>query len=224
MFNTSAPQIENSLVRDSKVALRPVPSQLRHGFVDERSSKGNESESSTLLAPAAEDYAALLSRSSSAFRPPRSGRRWPSTANSCSCTADRRQIARASGTAGLGRQGNRATGPRLKAPSDMAGFSPRNLRYMRDFAAAWPTRRSCNRLLPNCPGATTCACSTRWRTGNPAVVRPCGCGARLEPGVLEHQIDTRLMSARARPSRTSPARCPPPVGPGPANAQGPRTT
>jgi predicted nuclease of restriction endonuclease-like (RecB) superfamily len=34
---------------------------------------------------------------------------------------------------------------------DMKGFSPRNLRYMRDFASAWPEREIVQRLLPNLP-------------------------------------------------------------------------
>lgn len=33
------------------------------------------------------------------------------------------------------------------------GFSPRNLKYMRAFAEAWPERKLCNRLLHNCRGA-----------------------------------------------------------------------
>ncbi|HPW56708.1 MAG TPA: PDDEXK nuclease domain-containing protein [Thermoanaerobaculaceae bacterium] len=34
---------------------------------------------------------------------------------------------------------------------DMAGLSPRNLRYMRDFASAWPDPVIVQRLLPNLP-------------------------------------------------------------------------
>lgn len=34
---------------------------------------------------------------------------------------------------------------------DMAGLSPRNLRYMRDFASAWPDPEIVQRLLPNLP-------------------------------------------------------------------------
>lgn len=34
---------------------------------------------------------------------------------------------------------------------DMSGLSSRNLRYMRDFAAAWPKPESWQRLLPNLP-------------------------------------------------------------------------
>lgn len=34
---------------------------------------------------------------------------------------------------------------------DMSGLSPRNLRYMRDFAAAWPEPGIWQRLLPNLP-------------------------------------------------------------------------
>jgi len=34
---------------------------------------------------------------------------------------------------------------------DMSGLSPRNLRYMRDFASAWPDPEIVQRLLPNLP-------------------------------------------------------------------------
>jgi len=34
---------------------------------------------------------------------------------------------------------------------DMSGLSPRNLRYMRDFASAWPEPEIVQRLLPNLP-------------------------------------------------------------------------
>ena len=34
------------------------------------------------------------------------------------------------------------------------GFSPRNFRYMRSLAEAWPEQRFCNNSLQNCPGAT----------------------------------------------------------------------
>jgi len=34
---------------------------------------------------------------------------------------------------------------------DMSGLSPRNLRYMRDFASAWPDAEIVQRLLPNLP-------------------------------------------------------------------------
>ena len=34
---------------------------------------------------------------------------------------------------------------------DMSGLSPRNLRYMRDFASAWPDPEVVQRLLPNLP-------------------------------------------------------------------------
>src|ERR1700757_4376546 len=32
------------------------------------------------------------------------------------------------------------------------GFSPRNLKYMRAFAEAWPEKNLCNKLLHNCLG------------------------------------------------------------------------
>ena len=37
---------------------------------------------------------------------------------------------------------------------DIKGFSTTNLKYMRSFAAAYPTSRMVNRLLTNCPGGT----------------------------------------------------------------------
>jgi predicted nuclease of restriction endonuclease-like (RecB) superfamily len=37
---------------------------------------------------------------------------------------------------------------------EMKGFSPRNLKYMRAFAAAWPERALCKRLLHKFPGTT----------------------------------------------------------------------
>jgi hypothetical protein len=42
---------------------------------------------------------------------------------------------------------------------DMTGPSPRNLSYMRAFAEAYPDRQLCSRLLHNCPGGITSACS-----------------------------------------------------------------
>ena len=41
---------------------------------------------------------------------------------------------------------------------DMKGFSPRNLKYMRAFAEAWPDAEIVQQLLHNCPGATTWCC------------------------------------------------------------------
>lgn len=51
----------------------------------------------------------------------------------------------------------------------MKGFSPRNLKYMRAFAEAWPDSELCNRLLHNCRGATMWSCSTNFRGQNPVV-------------------------------------------------------
>ena len=52
--------------------------------------------------------------------------------------------------------------------SDMTGLSPRNLKYMRAFAQAWPAKSRvdhlCNSLLHNCPGGTTSPCSPSSRT------------------------------------------------------------
>jgi len=52
---------------------------------------------------------------------------------------------------------------------DLKGFSPRNLKYMQQFAAAGRTSRLCNSLLPKFPGGTTSPCcrpSKTRRSGN----------------------------------------------------------
>jgi hypothetical protein len=41
---------------------------------------------------------------------------------------------------------------------DMTGLSPRNLKYMRAFAEAWPDPAIVQRLVANCPGVITSAC------------------------------------------------------------------
>ncbi|MBK7144927.1 MAG: DUF1016 family protein [Xanthomonadales bacterium] len=60
----------------------------------------------------------------------------------------------------LARQANAGWGARVidrlsadlrAAFPDMSGLSPRNLRYMRDFASAWPDPEIVQRLLPNLP-------------------------------------------------------------------------
>ena len=38
------------------------------------------------------------------------------------------------------------------------GYSPRNLRYMRSLAEAWPDEEICNDSLQNCPGVIICGC------------------------------------------------------------------
>ncbi len=43
---------------------------------------------------------------------------------------------------------------------DMRGFSPRNLKYMRAFAAAWPERAIVQQLAAQIPGSTTACSST----------------------------------------------------------------
>jgi predicted nuclease of restriction endonuclease-like (RecB) superfamily len=45
-----------------------------------------------------------------------------------------------------------------EAFADMKGFSPRNLKYMRAFAAAWPERQLCSSLLHKFPGSTIASC------------------------------------------------------------------
>src|SRR5258707_15403621 len=47
-----------------------------------------------------------------------------------------------------------------RAFPDMHGFSPRNLKYMRAFAEAWPEETSCNSLLHKFRGAITSASLT----------------------------------------------------------------
>jgi len=46
---------------------------------------------------------------------------------------------------------NRLSADLRQAFPDMSGLSPRNLRYMRDFACAWPDPEIVQRLLPNLP-------------------------------------------------------------------------
>lgn len=53
--------------------------------------------------------------------------------------ADRARHSGQAGAAGVGRQGDRSAGQDLRSAfPDMKGFSPRNLKYMRAFAEAWP--------------------------------------------------------------------------------------
>jgi predicted nuclease of restriction endonuclease-like (RecB) superfamily len=48
-----------------------------------------------------------------------------------------------------------------RAFPDMRGFSPRNLRYMRTFAAAYPDADFWQQAAANLPWGTSCGCSTR---------------------------------------------------------------
>jgi hypothetical protein len=58
---------------------------------------------------------------------------------------------------------------------DMKGFSPRNLKYMRAFADAWPDEAFVQQAVARCPGVTTWCC---W-TGCPARKRGSGTPPRL---------------------------------------------
>ncbi len=56
---------------------------------------------------------------------------------------------------------------------EMKGFSPRNLKYMRAFAEAWPDEQMCSRLLHNCRGDTTWCSWTSYQAPKPAAgMRP----------------------------------------------------
>lgn len=53
---------------------------------------------------------------------------------------------------------------------DMKGFSPRNLRYMKQFCESWPTRAIVQEVLAKIPWSTNLAC---WRS---STTRICGDG------------------------------------------------
>ena len=64
----------------------------------------------------------------------------------------------------------------------MKGFSPRNLKYMRAFAQAWPTKNLCNRLLHKFLGPQVRLIIEKTGARR-TMVRPCNIRARLEPHV-----------------------------------------
>ena len=65
---------------------------------------------------------------------------------------------------------------------DMRGFSPRNLKYMRAFAAAWPEREIVQRTVAQIPWRSNLAfCCTNWTSRDAHLVRPQGHRAGLEP-------------------------------------------
>ena len=91
---------------------------------------------------------------------------------------------------------------------DMSGFSPRNLKYMRAFAEAWPDRAIVQRTVAQLP----------WRSNLALIEKLEHPEARLwyaqktiENGwsrdILALQIESGCANARGAPSPTSPLRC-----------------
>jgi predicted nuclease of restriction endonuclease-like (RecB) superfamily len=176
------------------------------------SSKGNESESSTLLAPAAEDYAALLSEIK---------QRVQAAQIRAALAVNRelvllywqigRQIAARQVQQGWGAKVIEQLARDLKAAfPDMAGFSPRNLRYMRDFAEAYPDEQILQQVVAKLPWGHNVRLLDK--VPNPET-RLWYAHAAIEHGwsraVLEHQIDTRLIKRQGKAitnfARTLPA-------------------
>ena len=96
---------------------------------------------------------------------------------------------------------------------DMSGLSPRNLKYMRAFAAAWPDaaivqRGSLHKFL----GITI---SPSWRSCEAPDDRLWYADKALEHGwshnILGSRSNPASTNARARPSPTSPPPCRPPI-------------
>ena len=95
------------------------------------------------------------------------------------------------GQAILDRQGREGWGARVidrlsddlrEALQDMRGLSPRNLRYMRAFAAAWPDRRIVQEVLARITWYHCIALLGQGQgPGILPLVRPEGTGGRLEP-------------------------------------------
>ncbi|MFZ5896420.1 MAG: DUF1016 N-terminal domain-containing protein [Myxococcota bacterium] len=80
---------------------------------------------------------------------------------------------------------------------DMSGLSSRNLRYMRDFAAAWPKREIWQRLLPNLPWGQNLALLDKLYDVDTRLWYARRCGqARLDKVVAEYAL--RLEQAHRR--------------------------
>jgi hypothetical protein len=60
-----------------------------------------------------------------------------------------------------------------RAFPDIKGFSPRNLKYMRAFAGAWPDEAFCKRCLHKSPGTTLAILEKLRRRRGSHLVRQC---------------------------------------------------
>ena len=94
---------------------------------------------------------------------------------------------------------------------DMAGFSPRNLRYMRDFAAAWPDSEIVQQVVAKLPWGHNVRLLDKVRD---AETRLWYARATVEYGwsraVLEHQIETRLIARQGQAITNFARTLPPP--------------
>ncbi|MBN8509080.1 MAG: DUF1016 family protein [Burkholderiales bacterium] len=76
---------------------------------------------------------------------------------------------------------------------DMSGLSPRNLRYMRDFASAWPEAEIVQRLLPNLPWGQNVVLLDKVRDPQERLWYAGQCAAHgWSRSVLALQIERRL--------------------------------
>ena len=93
----------------------------------------------------------------------------------------------------------------------MRGLSPRNLKYMRAFAAAWPDRSFVQQLAAQIPWFHNCILLDRF---SDAAIRGWYIKAAIEHGwsrnVLELQIDTRAHERQGKAITNFPAALPPP--------------
>ena len=88
---------------------------------------------------------------------------------------------------------NRLSADLRDAFPDMSGLSPRNLRYMRDFASAWPDPEIVQRLLPNLPWGQNVVLLDRLRDPQTRLWYATQCARQgWSRSVLALQIERRL--------------------------------
>ena len=93
---------------------------------------------------------------------------------------------------------------------DMRGFSPRNLKYMRAFAAAWPEREIVQRTVAQIPWRSNLRCCTNWTIPE---TRIWYARKAIEQGwsreILELQIRARLYERQGSAVTNFPRTLPP---------------
>jgi len=92
---------------------------------------------------------------------------------------------------------------------DISGFSPRNLKYMRAFAEAWPDQQFVQQAAAQIPWFHNCMLLDQVKDAH---VREWYIRQTIANGwsrnVLVHQIESGLYKRQGKPSQTFPLRCP----------------
>jgi predicted nuclease of restriction endonuclease-like (RecB) superfamily len=88
---------------------------------------------------------------------------------------------------------------------DMSGLSSRNLRYMRDFAAAWPKREIWQRLLPNLPWGQNLALLDKLHDADTRLSYARQCAKHgWSRSILELQIGRRIHERQGKAQNSLP--------------------